>query len=322
MCGATAHTVARAGTDCVDGVCLIVNDNDASVWFGARNETPAPVQLQLQIRQPVNLLASGKLPASIIVAPGETRRVLLLTQRDQRRGWSFDAYRWQWSMGDPSAQHDDTHLYRMPFGGTLPRPLTQGVGGSFSHDEPGSYHAFDFAMPLGTPILAARSGTVVAVADGHTEGGASQEFIWQANSVTILHNDGTFAGYGHLDPGAGVRVGMQVLTGDIIGFSGNTGFSTGPHLHFSVWRASGGKAKTVPIRFWDGDAFGMLPREGQEYGPGCHADGIPCQVGDLPTEERSREVGYVSRADDGTCRCANGSVITTHLPCRMVCPRQ
>ena len=57
----------------------------------------------------------------------------------------------------------------------------------------------------------------------------------RANYVKIRHDDGTIGNYVHLQhDGVLVEVGDKVRTGDVIGMSGNTGFTTGPHLHFEV----------------------------------------------------------------------------------------
>jgi murein DD-endopeptidase MepM/ murein hydrolase activator NlpD len=56
-----------------------------------------------------------------------------------------------------------------------------------------------------------------------------------SNSIRILHDDGSMAVYAHLQVGrAQVYVGMRVQAGQLIAYSGNTGFSSGPHLHFAV----------------------------------------------------------------------------------------
>lgn len=92
-------------------------------------------------------------------------------------------------------------------------------------------HGYDFKMDIGTPVLAARDGTVMTANDGCEDGNRVC-----TNLITVRHADGTFALYSHLTKG-GVNVvkGQDVLAGQIIGHSGNTGNTGGlPHLHFSV----------------------------------------------------------------------------------------
>ncbi len=99
------------------------------------------------------------------------------------------------------------------FGGKFERELTQGQNGEFSHTGTARY-SFDFGMPIGTPILVSRRGEVVEVNDGFTKTGVEPAFLDKANAVTIIHEDGTFATYAHLDPGSGVRKGMKVNAGE------------------------------------------------------------------------------------------------------------
>lgn len=87
------------------------------------------------------------------------------------------------------------------------------------------HNGIDFAVPEGTPIHSVTDGTVEIVRD---EGNISF-----GRSVRIRTADGRLVIYGHLHDWA-VRRGMQVHFGDVLGHSGNTGHSTGPHLHFQV----------------------------------------------------------------------------------------
>ena len=92
-------------------------------------------------------------------------------------------------------------------------------------------HGYDFKMPIGTPVLAARDGVVLTARDGCEDGDRMC-----TNLVTVRHADGTVALYSHLTRG-GVHVvaGQKVTTGQLIGHSGDTGNTGGlPHLHFSV----------------------------------------------------------------------------------------
>lgn len=144
-------------------------------------------------------------------------------------------------------KHDETHVYQLPFLPWCAFYLVQGYGGSHSHF--GSMHyCLDFAMPVGTAICAARSGIVIDVIDHFELGGNDPSFKSKWNVVTILHPDGSLATYGHLmKNGARVSKNQSVLAGEIICYSGNTGWSTVPHLHFHV--AAGHTPATVPTRF-------------------------------------------------------------------------
>lgn len=91
-------------------------------------------------------------------------------------------------------------------------------------------NGMDVLLPEGTPIYAARDGIIF-----ETESNVCCNGSVANNHVLIAHNDGTFAYYAHLRlDGVAVAVGSQVSAGQLIGFSGNSGLSTTPRLHFQV----------------------------------------------------------------------------------------
>jgi len=93
------------------------------------------------------------------------------------------------------------------------------------------YHAgVDFGAPTGTPILAPLAGTVRAVGNTDAVPGC---FSW-GKWTLIDHANGFSTMYAHQSV-IGVSPGQKVGTGEVIGYIGNTGFSTGPHLHFTVY---------------------------------------------------------------------------------------
>jgi len=314
---------------CLDGICRSTCILDVCLWvsmsrhFGiieAENDFRVPVGVRVRYQRLRNVTSYPPEPVAV-VGPGQSKQIVKLTVTSPGASFEFP-FEWGLTYGDPYAKHDGAARYRMPFGGKLERELTQGQNGRFSHTGTSRY-SFDFGMPVGTPILVARRGEVVEVSDGFTRSGVEPAFLDKANAVTIIHEDGTLATYAHLDPGAGVRQGMKVNVGDVLGFSGNTGFSTGPHLHFSVWQATLGNdqgSTTIPIRFFDGSAAGFVPTTRTAYAPTCHLGGIPCRSGELPARPASYGAAPLARDEDGVCRCANGAIITTTLPCRIVCP--
>lgn len=109
--------------------------------------------------------------------------------------------------------------YRQPFEGEY--PITQNYGGT---DTSAFHTGIDYACPLGTPILASESGTVVF---------AGWDSTGYGNCVIIQHQDGNATLYAHLSI-LSVITGQKVFQSQIIGFSGSTGNSTGPHLHFEA----------------------------------------------------------------------------------------
>jgi murein DD-endopeptidase MepM/ murein hydrolase activator NlpD len=106
-------------------------------------------------------------------------------------------------------------------------------------------------MPEGTPVCAARAGVIMDVADDFFEGGRSADrYGTRANYVRVLHSDGTMAVYAHLQgETVRVRVGAKVAAGQVLAHSGNTGYSSGPHLHFAVERNAGMRLESVSFSF-------------------------------------------------------------------------
>ena len=129
------------------------------------------------------------------------------------------------------------------------------------HQGPYKY-SYDFVMPIGTTVTAARAG-VVAEIRMHFRNGQYGE--GQSNWVKIRHVDGTIAAYSHLtEHGALVKIGDQIVAGQPIGLSGNTGNTGGlPHLHFHDCPCSEPvDCGTLPVTFrnTDPNPDGLQPR--------------------------------------------------------------
>lgn len=143
---------------------------------------------------------------------------------------------------------DSSFIYRLPFENNKAHFLVQGYFGKFSHKERA---ALDFKMKKGTKVLAARDGIVIRVKEDSNKGGWNKKNRPFGNNIVIQHADNTRAGYWHiLQNGALVNVGDTVKQGQIIALSGNTGYTSFPHLHFIVWKFAGnGQWQQVPTRF-------------------------------------------------------------------------
>ncbi|MEZ5317805.1 MAG: M23 family metallopeptidase [Vicinamibacterales bacterium] len=142
---------------------------------------------------------------------------------------------------------------RSPF--VLPYPpgtaylVLQGNCGPFTH-WPGDVfkYGYDFTMPVGTPVHAARGGAVMAIEDRYPDGDGTPG---EENFVFVRHDDGTIGRYFHLTRG-GVRVtvGEAIAAGTLVGLSGNTGRTNGvPHLHFDVAVCPPTSCRTLPVVF-------------------------------------------------------------------------
>lgn len=142
--------------------------------------------------------------------------------------------------------------------------MVQGYNSRLSHR---GRMALDFKMSKGTPVHAARSGVVVRVVDSFNRGGLSRSYFRRANMIVLLHSDGSQAYYGHLrKKGSIVQVGDTVQQGQHIGYSGSTGYSFFPHLHFIVWGPiPGGGRSQLPTRFQTNKGIVYL-KPGKWYG--------------------------------------------------------
>lgn len=142
---------------------------------------------------------------------------------------------------------DTSYVYSLPFDEGKTFRVIQGYFSRFTHKERA---ALDFNMKKGTRITAARGGVVVRVKEDGTKGGLKKKYRSHGNNIIIQHADGSRAGYWHLQHnGAVVNVGDTVQKGQLIAYSGKTGYAFVPHLHFLVWKSSGGQWQQLPTRF-------------------------------------------------------------------------
>lgn len=211
------------------------------------NVLHGPLEIRLLAAEASNLQSEPALPLRTVLTGEGEQRVAVFGPLDPAQGWGF-SLQLQAMPGDPRAVHQDVD-YALPFDGGGWR-IDQGWGGRFSHTSPESRHAVDFSAPEGTPVLAAREGVVMQIADDFRGAGLDLEkYGARANFVRVLHADGSMGLYAHLAPeSARVRPGARVRAGQVIGAVGSTGYSTGPHLHFVVQVNRGLKLESVPFR--------------------------------------------------------------------------
>lgn len=221
----------------------------------ATNLLAGPVQVRLHGQ---SAALQETQPPPTLLMPGEQRTLLWLATDGGPSRLLLDAF-----PGDPAARPDD-YLYQLPFR-SQPVRVSQAFGGRYSHTDAQNLHAVDFPLPEGTPVLAARAGTVMQVQDGHADGSRERERAAdRANLVRILHDDGSMAVYAHLLAGVPVRPGERVEAGQRIGLSGNTGFSTAPHLHFAVQANTGLRLQSIPFRMTSPRGELRFPRDSDD----------------------------------------------------------
>lgn len=181
------------------------------------------------------------------------------------RGKEKLKYRYKWSVGEMNSPHDPC-CWTIPFSHYKPLVISQGFNGSYSHQSTRSKYAIDIAMPMGTNIVAAKSGTVFQIRDGFALSGKSKYFLGKSNSIKIAHEDGSYSFYVHLLEGSlKVKPGDQVVQGQIIARSGNSGYSTRPHLHFAVMRNRDMNVISVPFKFLNSDTNQIFTPEKGMY---------------------------------------------------------
>ncbi|MEU6481105.1 M23 family metallopeptidase [Streptomyces sp. NPDC047017] len=121
---------------------------------------------------------------------------------------------------------------------TLTASFDQG-GSHWMHKHSGQ----DFAVPIGTDVSAAHGGTVVKA--GPNGGGDGPAY---GNAIVVKHANGLYSQYAHLSR-IDVKVGQVVATGQHIAKSGNTGNTTGPHLHFEIRTTANYGSAVNPVVF-------------------------------------------------------------------------
>ncbi|HZD52461.1 MAG TPA: M23 family metallopeptidase [Woeseiaceae bacterium] len=174
-------------------------------------------------------------------------------------------YRYTWIAGDPLSEHRPEQPYRVPFAVAASFPVSQAFPDAITHNTPDSRYAVDISMPVGTNVYAARGGVVFEVASTHFRGSTDPADAPEANLVRILHEDGTYAVYAHLNWNTiRVRPGDVVDRGEYIADSGDTGFTSGPHLHFAVLHNRGMAIESLPVVFEGANGSEVVPRTGMK----------------------------------------------------------
>jgi murein DD-endopeptidase MepM/ murein hydrolase activator NlpD len=266
MIGAASLAFAHAApADCQgESICVDAISQGGNVELHATNLREYPITYTLRIRSH-DWVVDGPKIVTRTLAPNESEQVMVLSNDDPS---SQSGYRYSldWTVGDKDAVHDDDHVYTLPYASGESYRVVQGYGSRFSHTGLEEF-AVDLDMPTGTPVHAARSGVVAQVEESHAKGCWEDGCGRFANYIVILHSDGTTGEYYHLRKnGALVDVGDNVAQGQQIGYSGNTGHTTMPHLHFAVYRAvDWGRTQSIPVRFQGADGMIDRPRRGARY---------------------------------------------------------
>jgi murein DD-endopeptidase MepM/ murein hydrolase activator NlpD len=186
-----------------------------------------------------------------VLYPSDSIPILTLPKKDFDRSIVANNYDFKRYFGKPFVKKYDTlYPYALPFKRGHQYKVIQGYNGRYTHKDTDSRYAIDFQMPVGDTVCAARKGVIIKTQDKYTKGGRNKKFKPYANFILIYHEDGTVTQYVHLKhKGVLVKPGDIVEKGQAIGLSGNTGWSTEPHLHFSVYIPKNGKLVSIPAMF-------------------------------------------------------------------------
>lgn len=230
--------------------------------FFVINQYPGPIEVAVNWGEHDNVTASPDLPHNFVVAPGTSSTLFKVIPSIPGQATKF-SLEYRYIVGSPINNYVSNTLYLPPIAPGIRFQITQAFGGEFSHNDAQNQYAVDIMMPVNTPIYAARGGIVLDVDNDYFESGTKQTLASKANSIRILHDDGSMSVYAHLAvESALVYPGLTVATGDRIGFSGNTGLTTGPHLHFAVQVNHGMELVSVPFQFSDQENRAVDPQVG------------------------------------------------------------
>jgi murein DD-endopeptidase MepM/ murein hydrolase activator NlpD len=232
----------------IDWIEIFEEQSGDNIELYAFNKGLCPVTISMGFKKLENLKASLELPIQMVIPnDGKDYLIVTLSPKKENKNISYH-FDFTYAIGNTiNTIHDTDYAYTLPFEKGKSCIVGQGYDGKFSHH---NVNALDFDMEVGTTIVAARDGIVVALKEDSNKGCKNQSCQPYANYVLIYHNDGTFGSYVHLKKnGVKVKEGDHVSAGEIIAYSGNTGWSSGPHLHFEVYIPDMNKRNSVKTKF-------------------------------------------------------------------------
>ncbi|WP_340153830.1 M23 family metallopeptidase [uncultured Marivirga sp.] len=237
--------------------------NDGFDFF-ASNKEQVPYTVKINFQQLENLSSDSGEKSFIRTIPAQSSSVKVLEMRriKEEKGTSFD-FNFLFTIGDASLIVDENYPYLLPYKHGKRVRVGQGNNGAGTHK---GINAIDFNLEVGDSIYAARAGLVTEVKQDSDIGGNAPKYEPYGNFIKVYHDDGTLGSYVHLvKNGSLVKKGDQITEGQLIGISGNTGWSSGPHLHFMVTQNRDFQNFTLPIKFLNYEDELFIPIESKSY---------------------------------------------------------
>ena len=258
----STYSSSKSNTQSKKSVSIFTKRVHNKVYVSFKNSNPYDVTVAVKTSYE-NIMQTPNTPAEFVLKANST---FSYTTLEIGKGKSSYGYSYSWIIGNKDAVHDDSYLYRFPFALGSSYRISQGYNGAYTHKGHSKY-ALDFVMHEGTKVYAARDGLVIRTKSDSNSGGYDKKFAKDGNYVTILHSDATMATYYHLQRyGVVVKVGEKVQRGALLGYSGNTGYSSGPHLHFAVFTAKSARTtRTIAVEFISEKGVVEVPTQGHSY---------------------------------------------------------
>ena len=220
-------------------------ENGFKIYADNLEYCPVSIRLTFTLQ---NMKIEGGNKKIYVIPEQKTKQLLTVIRKADKRKASKFSYKSRYNLGDHTiTTYDHEFSYILPFEKSNSFKIAQGYNGAISHNKK---NALDFTMPIGTKITAIRDGTVVKVVDSNSKSCKTVECKKYNNFVIVYHSDGTFAEYTHIkNKGSLVNIGDKIVKGQKLAFSGNVGFSTGPHLHLEVFLQKLEKRQTLRTKF-------------------------------------------------------------------------